>query len=74
MASAFSVSLMPSGGMETPPLKISGTTIGTTMEFSPDVGIYQEAQNQKKIDMNCLVCKLQTAIPKIPIFGNAIFW
>ena len=39
MASAFSDSLMASGGMVTPPPEISGTTKGMTMKFLPDVGI-----------------------------------
>ena len=43
-----------------------------TITFVPDVGIYK-AQNQKQIsDMTCLVCKLQTKVLKIPIFGGAI--
>ena len=71
MASAFSDSLMASGGGVPPPPKISGTTKGMTMKFLPDVGIYNEARNKKKIDMNCPACKLQTKIPKIRIFGNA---
>ena len=48
MASAFSDSLMASGGeVVPPPPKISGTTKGMTMKFLPDVGVYKEAQNQK---------------------------
>ena len=49
IASAFSDSLKASGegGGSTPP-EISGTTKGMTMKFLPDVGIYKEAQNQKK--------------------------
>ena len=43
MVSAFSDSLMASGG-GTP--EISGTTKGMTMKFLPDVGI-NEALNQK---------------------------
>ena len=39
MASAFSDSLMASGGGENISLKISGTTTGMTMIFLPDVGI-----------------------------------
>ena len=46
MASAFSGSLMASGGGSTPP-EISGTTKGMTMKFLPDVGVYKEARNQK---------------------------
>ena len=38
MASAFSDSLMASGGVAPP--KISGTTKGMTMKFLPDVGIH----------------------------------
>ena len=70
MASAFSDSLMTSGGGSTPH-EISGTAKGMTMKFLPDVGVYREARNQKKIDITGPVCKLQTKIPKIPIFGNA---
>ena len=44
MASAFSDSLMASGGWFHPP-KISGTTKGMTMKFLLDVGIYKEAGN-----------------------------
>ena len=40
MASAFSGSLMASGGDGFTPPKISGTTKGMTMKFLPDVGIY----------------------------------
>ena len=47
MASAFSDSLMASGGGGSTPPKISGTTKGMTMKFLPDVGIYLEARNQK---------------------------
>ena len=46
MASAFSDSLMASGGWFQPP-KISGTTKGMTMKFLPDVSIHYEARNQK---------------------------
>ena len=49
MASAFSDSLMASGGEgggSSPP-KISGTIKGMTMKFLPDVGINKEARNQK---------------------------
>ena len=46
MASAFSDSLMASGG-DAPP-EISGTTKGMTMKFLPDVGVYKEARNQKR--------------------------
>ena len=43
-----------------------------TMKFLPDVGVYKEARNQKKIfDITGGVCNLQTKIPKNPIFGNA---
>ena len=70
MAYAFSDSLMASGGWFQPP-NISGTIKGMTMKFLPDVGIRKEARNQKKIDITGPVCKLQTKIPKIPIFGNA---
>ena len=47
MASAFSDSLMASGGCFHPP-EISGTTKGMTMTFLLDVGVYKEARNQKK--------------------------
>ena len=48
MASAFSDSLMASGGGfgSTPP-EISGTTKGLTMKFLPDVSVYKEARNKK---------------------------
>ena len=46
MASAFSDSLIASGGWFHPP-EISGTTKGMTMKFLPDVGVYKEARNQK---------------------------
>ena len=49
MASAFSDSLMASGGVVPPPPKISGTTYRMTMKFLPDVGIDKETRNQKKI-------------------------
>ena len=48
MASAFSDSLMTSGGWKHPS-EISKTTKGMTMKFLPDVAIYMEAQNQKKL-------------------------
>ena len=42
------------------------------MKFLPDVGIHNEARNQKKkFEITGPVCKLQTKIPKIPIFRNA---
>ena len=46
MESAFSDSFMASGGGYTAP-KISGTTIGKTMKFLPDVGMYQESKIKK---------------------------
>ena len=49
---------------------ISETTIDTTTKYLPDIGIYKEAQNQKKIDISGSVCKLLTKIPKNSIFGN----
>ena len=49
MASAFSDSLMTSVGGGPPLPKISGTTKGMTMKFLPDVGVYREARNQKKV-------------------------
>ena len=71
MASAFSGSLMASGGGTTPP-EISGTTKGMTMNFLPNVDIHKEARNKKNVfDMSGLVCALQTKIPKTSIFGNA---
>ena len=42
MTSAFSDSLMASGG------EISETTKGMTMKFLPDVGIDKQARNRKK--------------------------
>ena len=68
MASAFSDSLMASGGWKHPP-EISKTTKGMSMKFLPDVGTYMEAHNQKKFfDISGLVCKLQTKVPRIAIF------
>ena len=67
MASAFSDSTMASGGWFDP-LEISGTTKGMTMKFLPDVGIYKEARQQKLFDNSGLVFKLQTKVPKIPIY------
>ena len=49
MASAFSDSLMASGGGWKHPPEISKTTKGMTMKFIPDGGTYKEAQNQKNI-------------------------
>ena len=46
MASAFSDSLMASGGAGNTPTEISKTKIGMTMKFLPDVGTHKEAQNQ----------------------------
>ena len=73
MASDFSDTLMASGGWgwKHPP-EISKTTKGMSMKFLPDVGTHIEAQNQKNVfDISGLVCKLQTKVPKFPIFGNA---
>ena len=37
-------------GLEpTQPAKISGTTEGTTLQVSPDVGIYKEAQDKENL-------------------------
>ena len=49
MASAFSDSLMASGGgvISRPP-EISGTNKGMAMKFLPDFGIHKGARNQKK--------------------------
>ena len=44
MASAFSDSLMASGGVWFHPPKISGTTKGMTMKFLPDVKLIREAR------------------------------
>ena len=73
MASAFSDSLMASGGDGSVPLRSRGLQkVCMTMKFLPDVGVYKEAWNQKKnFDITGLVCKLQTKILKNPIFGNA---
>ena len=40
------------------------------MNFLPHVDTHKEAQNQKKIYISGLVCKLKTIIPKIQIFVN----
>ena len=48
MASASPDNIMASGGeggWKHPPPKISGTTIGLSMKFLADVGIYNVAQN-----------------------------
>ena len=45
---------------------------GMTMKFLPHVGTHKEVQIRKIFDISDLICKLQTKIPKIPIFGNAI--
>ena len=71
MASAFSESLVASGGWNHPPPKISGTTKGMVMKFLPQVSIHKEAQIKKFFDITGLVCKLQNKILKISIFGNA---
>ena len=42
-----------------------------TMKFLPYVGTQIEAQNNKRIDISDLACRLQTKIPRISIFGNA---
>ena len=68
MASAFSGSLMASGGGWKH--EISKTRNGMTMKFLPLVGTYTVKQNQKKIYISGLVCKLKTIIPKIQIFVN----
>ena len=51
--------------------KISETTERMTMKFLPDVKLSKEARNQIFFDITRLVYKLQTKIPKIPIFRNA---
>ena len=48
MESAFSDSLLASGGLVQPP-EISGTTKGVTMKFLRDVGIHRETRNQKSL-------------------------
>ena len=69
MASAFSDSLMASGGVETTP-EILKTSIGMTMKIIPHVGTHMEAEN-KKNNISGLVCKLQTKIQIILVFWNA---
>ena len=64
MASALFDSAIASGGWYHPP-KISETTGPMTMKFLPDVKLNKEARNQN------FFCKLQTKIPKSPIFRNA---
>ena len=59
MASAFSDSLMASGGWKHPP-EISKTKKGITMKFLPHVGTHMEAQNQKQINITGRDCKLET--------------
>ena len=64
MASAFSDSLMSSGGWKHPP-EILKTTEGMIMKFVPDAGTHMEAQNQKSFfDKTGLVCKLRTKLLK----------
>ena len=71
MASAFSDSLMASEGWKHP-TEISKTTKGMTMRFLPLVGTHMKAENQKRFfDIYGLVCKLQTEVQKIVIFGIA---
>ena len=48
MASAFTDSLMASGGGGNILPKILKTTKGMTMKFLPDIVTHIEAQNQKK--------------------------
>ena len=56
MASAFSDSLMASGGIEKKPWDLENYKM--TVKFLPDIGAYKEAP--KKIDITGPVCKLQT--------------
>ena len=55
MASAFSDSLMASGGST--PSENSGTTKGMAMKSLSDVGIHKKAQNQEKI-LTYLTCSV----------------
>ena len=77
MASSFSDSLMAPGRWKHLP-EILKTTKGMTMNFLPDVGTQWRHKIKIKFDIVGLVCKLQTKIPKVPIFGNAtlqfFFW
>ena len=58
MASAFSDSIMASGGGGFQPPKISGTTKGMNMKSLPDVGMHKEARNQIKFfDITGSVCE-----------------
>ena len=50
--------------------KISETTERMTMKFLPDVK-QGGTKSKKNFDITWLVCKLQTKIPKNPIFRNA---
>ena len=63
MASAFSDSLTASGvGWKHPATRLRPQKLqkGVTMKIFLHVRIYLEAQNQKKIYIARLVCKLQT--------------
>ena len=68
MASAFSDSLIASGGWKQPP-EISKTTKGMILKFLPDIGTHQEALNKKTGP----VFQLQTKFPKNPIVRHANF-
>ena len=39
-----------------------------TMKYLADAGTHMKAQNQKRIEISGLVCKLESKIPKNPIF------
>ena len=41
------------------------------MKFLPDDGTHGGTKSKRKYNISGLVCKLQTKIPKIPIFENA---
>ena len=73
MVSAFSDSLMGSGGrgVETPPWDFKTYRKYEYEIFTRCWYPYGGTKSKKQIDISDLVCRLQTKIPKIPIFGNA---
>ena len=71
MASAFSDSLMASGGVVPPPLRSQELQKVWPWNFYQMLVFIRRHEIKKFFDITGPVCKLQTKIPKIPIFGNA---
>ena len=72
MASAFSDSLMASrGGGSTPPWALRNYKRYDHEIFTRCCYSLGGPKSKKIFDITGPVCKLQTKIPKIPIFGNA---